>query len=283
MKIREPQNTTITFCEISNEKRKRNLLTHTAGVTLSVTSSLFCSLTCWHTNTHILWHNRTNTETLSLSLSLALGLSLSHTHTYIHTHSCALAHELKSRAGPGGRNYSGRSALWQRSGREGREEWKGKEGEGRGEEEDAKTGGKRRGKKGMEKRRGERRKGPLIRNALIWHREAIEPPVVHCMSACVSVLCLPSPPPWPVCASLLTLCVMDVGMHVSVSLWGYVSTCVSIQVCVCVCVPLSCCWMASFSFSLTSHVALKQVIRDVFCPSSPMRWKLKGKTCWTAI
>lgn len=42
-------------------------------------------------------------------------------------------------------------------------------------------------------------------------------------------------------------------------------------VCVCVCVLLSCCWMASFSFSLTSHVALKQVIRDVFCPSSPMR------------
>lgn len=28
--------------------------THTNGVTLSVTSSLFCSLTCWHTNTHTL-------------------------------------------------------------------------------------------------------------------------------------------------------------------------------------------------------------------------------------
>lgn len=38
-----------------------NTHTHTDGVTLSVTSSLFCSLTCWHTNTHthVPSHNHT--------------------------------------------------------------------------------------------------------------------------------------------------------------------------------------------------------------------------------
>lgn len=119
------------------------------------------------------------------------------TQSHTHTHYGAPAHELKSRAGPEGRNYSGRSAAWQRTGREGRQMEREKE---RNMERK-----KEKREEMIEKTRERRIMRPLIKYQLIWHGDD--------QKTAGAILCV-SPAVFPRCC-LFESTLLTLSVHVS--------------------------------------------------------------------